>query len=243
MAIAASGEGTPFRLDPAARGDAGQGIGGRRRARQDDASRIPTNRKSARERACRSRGFTLVEVLVALMVVAIGLAALMIAVSGTARTSGYLRDKTLAQWIALNRLTEVRLTVNKLGQNTDTGELEFANRTWHYDTRYFDTSIASMKRVVVRVWLGDANTKGNPVAESIGFHGLLGGHAGQFQRRLDRGHHRRGRALPAARSTAHPARAGRRSARAALPARPRRTALPSPRRRALRPGTGPTTPQ
>ena len=41
-----------------------------------------------------SRGFTLVEVLVALTVVALGLTALMVAVSGTARTSGYLRDKT-----------------------------------------------------------------------------------------------------------------------------------------------------
>jgi general secretion pathway protein I len=113
----------------------------------------------------------LVEVLVALMIVAIGLAALMTAVSATARTSGYLRDKTLAQWIALNRLTEVRLMVNKLGQNADTGQLEFANRTWHYDTRYFDTSIGGMKRVVVRVWLGATNTKSNPVAESYAFMG------------------------------------------------------------------------
>jgi general secretion pathway protein I len=118
-----------------------------------------------------ARGFTLVEVLVALMVVAMGLAALMVAVSGTARTSGYLRDKTLAQWIALNRLTEVRLNMNKFGQNTDTGELVFAGRTWHYDTRYFDTSIASMKRVVVRVYEGNAKAKGNPLSESTGFLG------------------------------------------------------------------------
>jgi general secretion pathway protein I len=116
-----------------------------------------------------NRGFTLVEVLVALMVVAIGLAALMVAVSGTARTSGYLRDKTLAQWMALNRLAEVRLNLIKFGQNTDTGELNFANRTWHYDTRYFDTSFPSMKRVVVRVYAGNAKTKGNPLAESTGF--------------------------------------------------------------------------
>jgi prepilin-type N-terminal cleavage/methylation domain-containing protein len=166
-------------------------------------------------------GFTLVEVLVALVVVAIGLAALMVAVSGTARTSGYLRDKTLAQWIALNRLAEVRLTVNKLAQSSstististlgssggsssgiggtsssgtssssssgtssgigsgssfsgasgDTGELQFANRTWHYDTRYFDTTFQSTKRIVVRVWAGDAKTKGNPLAEATGFFG------------------------------------------------------------------------
>jgi general secretion pathway protein I len=126
----------------------------------------------------RARGFTLVEVLVALMIVAMGLAALMIAVSGAARTSGYLRDKSLAQWIALNRLSEVRLTVNKSGQNTDTGELKFANRTWHYDTRYFDTSITSMKRIVVRVYAGDAKTKGNPLAESTSFFGTALGAPG-----------------------------------------------------------------
>jgi general secretion pathway protein I len=119
-----------------------------------------------------ARGFTLVEVLVALMVVAIGLAALMVAVSGTARSSAYLRDKTLAQWIALNRITEVRLNVTKFGQNTDKGELVFAGRTWHYDTRYFDTSIATMKRVDVRVYEGDAKAKGNPLAEATGFQGM-----------------------------------------------------------------------
>ena len=130
-----------------------------------------------------SRGFTLVEVLVALMVVAMGLAALMVAVSGTARTSGYLRDKTLAQWIALNRISEVRLNLIKFGQNTDTGEISFANRTWHYDTRYFDTSISTMKRVVVRVYAGDAKTKGNALAESTGFLGSALARARQFQRR------------------------------------------------------------
>jgi general secretion pathway protein I len=119
----------------------------------------------------RARGFTLVEVLVALMIVAVGLTALMVAVNGTARTSGFLRDKTLAQWIALNRLSEVRLNVVKFGQNTDTGELDFGSRKWHYDTRYFDTSIATMKRVVVRVYLGDAKTKGNPIAQAVGFLG------------------------------------------------------------------------
>jgi general secretion pathway protein I len=125
-----------------------------------------------------ARGFTLVEVLVALMIVAMGLTALMVAVSGTARTSGYLRDKTLAQWIALNRLSEVRLNTSKFTQNTDAGELNFAGRTWHYDTRYFDTSIATMKRVVVRVYPGDAKTKGSPLAESTSFLGAALGSLG-----------------------------------------------------------------
>jgi general secretion pathway protein I len=126
--------------------------------------------------AGRSRGFTLIEVMVALLIVSVGLAALMITVSSTARTSGYLRDKTVAQWIALNRISEVRLNMNtgapgSMGTAADTGELNFANRTWHYDTRYFDTNVASMKRVVVRVYAGDAKTKGNALSESYGFVG------------------------------------------------------------------------
>ena len=132
-----------------------------------------------------SRGFTLIEVLVALMVVAMGLAALMVAVSGTARTSGYLRDKTLAQWMALNRISEVRLNITKFGQNTDIGEINFGNRTWHYDTRYFDTSIATMKRVVVRVYAGDAKTKGTPLAESTGFLGTSVGAPGSSNNGVD----------------------------------------------------------
>jgi len=127
----------------------------------------------------RLRGFTLVEVLVALMIVAIGLAALLVTVSGTARTSSYLRDKTLAQWIAMNRITEVRLSSgNKFAQNTDTAEVDFAGRTWHYDTQYFDTSIKTMKRVVVRVYAGETKVKGSPLAESISFLGSALGAAG-----------------------------------------------------------------
>ena len=133
------------------------------------------------------RGFTLVEVLVALVVIALGLAALMVAVQGAARTSGYLRDKTLAQWIALNRLAEVRITLNKpanqtsvptTAQNNDTGQLDFANRTWHYDTRYFKTTFPGMQRIVVRVWAGDAKTKGNPIAQSTSFLGASLGQPG-----------------------------------------------------------------
>jgi general secretion pathway protein I len=119
----------------------------------------------------KQRGFTLVEVLVALMVVALSLAALMNSVSSAARGSEYLRDKTIAQWIALNRIEEVRLKVQKFGENGDKAEVEFANRKWRYDTRYFDTDNATIRRVVVRVWPSAAKKDAGALAESASFLG------------------------------------------------------------------------
>lgn len=117
----------------------------------------------------RARGFTLVEVLVALIVVALALAALMGAISSSARGSEYLRDKTIAQWISMNRITEVRLNLRKFGETGDKGEVTFANRKWRYDTRYFETDNATIRRVVVRVWPQGAGDKAGPLAESASF--------------------------------------------------------------------------
>ncbi|CAG0987057.1 Type II secretion system protein I [Burkholderiales bacterium] len=52
----------------------------------------------------RARGFTLVEILVALAVVAVALAAGMRALAQSADGAGTLKARTLAMWVAQNRL-------------------------------------------------------------------------------------------------------------------------------------------
>ena len=56
-----------------------------------------------------ARGFTLLEVLIALAIVAMSVGALLGTVTSSASNIIYLKDKTLAEWVALNRLTEVRI--------------------------------------------------------------------------------------------------------------------------------------
>ena len=57
----------------------------------------------------RARGFTLLEVLIALAIVAMSVGALLGTVTSSASNVIYLKDKTLAEWVALNRLTEIRI--------------------------------------------------------------------------------------------------------------------------------------
>ena len=55
------------------------------------------------------RGFTLVEVLVALIIVALGSAAMLSALASSARAAERIRERMIAGFVAMNRLTETRL--------------------------------------------------------------------------------------------------------------------------------------
>jgi general secretion pathway protein I len=102
----------------------------------------------------RRRGFTLIEVLVALAIVAIGMAAVLGTLTSSASTILYMRDKTLAQWVALNHIAEARLK-NQPGQvpqlgNTD-GDVDYAGQKWHWRQETVATAVQGMVRLDVRV--------------------------------------------------------------------------------------------
>ena len=72
--------------------------------------------RTDRPLAWRTRaGFTLVEVMVALAVVAVALPALLLTLSQQLDGLRYLEDRRQAQWIAANRLAELRLVLGAKG--------------------------------------------------------------------------------------------------------------------------------
>ena len=76
----------------------------------------------------RLRGFTLIEVLVALAIVAFGLAALLSVTTQTARAcEPVCREKTFAQWITLD-ITEARLTGQQPSDDKAEGETKFKSQ-------------------------------------------------------------------------------------------------------------------
>lgn len=117
-----------------------------------------------------SRGFTLIEVLAALVIVSLGMLAVIQAVSQTASNSTYLRDKTIAHWVAMNRLSEVRLEQGppKIDETSD--EVEMAGRKWRWTMTVTQTPIETMRRVDVSVRPIEADEESS-MATVTGFYG------------------------------------------------------------------------
>ncbi len=104
----------------------------------------------------RRAGFTLVEVLVALAIVAFGLTALFAATTQTVQASAYLREKMLAQWIALNRITLARLEGTPPADEEMSGEIEYAGQDWRWELKTIKTPVEGIVRLEARVALLDA---------------------------------------------------------------------------------------
>jgi general secretion pathway protein I len=102
------------------------------------------------------KGFTLMEVLMALLIVSLGMLAVIEAVSQAASNTSYLRDKTIAHWVAMNRITELRLQRQAPSIGETTGEVEMANQRWRWRSAVTQTPVASIMRIDVDAGLADA---------------------------------------------------------------------------------------
>ena len=101
----------------------------------------------------RQRGFTLIEVLVALLV--FGLIATAAAEVGSGYIASYerVRDKTLAAWLADNRINELRLADNLPGISENSRDTTYGPFRWQVTTAVLATEEPTMRRVEVTVAL------------------------------------------------------------------------------------------
>lgn len=118
----------------------------------------------------RSSGFTLIEVIVALVVVGLGMLAVIQTVSQTANNTAYIREKTIAHWIAMNQLTQTRLLPNAPAIDKSSDEVEMAGRDWRWTMEVKQTPVESIRRIEVRVRASDA-PETNSLAFVTGFYG------------------------------------------------------------------------
>jgi general secretion pathway protein I len=102
-------------------------------------------------RRAEAGGFTLIEVVVALAIVAIGMLAVFKTIGDTVHNVGSLRDRSFATWIADNRITEMRISGEMPSVEETAGEVEFAGRRWHWVTTVSQTQVQGLRRIDVSV--------------------------------------------------------------------------------------------
>jgi len=96
------------------------------------------------------RGFTLLEVLIALAIVAMAVGALLGTITSSASSVSYLRTKTIAEWVALNRLTEIRISQQMPDTGRRTGKTVMAGMRWQWEQEVVELPIKGMFRIDVR---------------------------------------------------------------------------------------------
>lgn len=121
----------------------------------------------------RARGFTLVEVMIALMIFGLLAATLQQVASGYMGNYRRIEGQTLATWIARNRLAEMRLQDELPGTGNSDEELSYGPYEWEIETEVSTTEDPAMRRVEMIVYR-IAEQGANRRQQQLVFTGFLG---------------------------------------------------------------------
>jgi general secretion pathway protein I len=114
------------------------------------------------------KGFSLIEVMVALVVVAVSLGAVIAAVGGAASNEIIVGEQTFARWVAMNQLAEVRLKRKwpKIGKTNGTESM--AGVDWKWEQNVIKTPDDDVRRLEISARKEGAEKKGAS-ANIVGF--------------------------------------------------------------------------
>jgi len=111
-------------------------------------------------------GFTLVEILVALLVLAITLAATSQGLGAAFDTTAALRDRTLARWVAEDHLASLELERAWPALDVKEGDADMGGRAFHWRQETRAAPVARLRRVELSVFLPGTDS---PLAKLTGF--------------------------------------------------------------------------
>ncbi len=117
----------------------------------------------------RRGGFTLIEIMVALAIITIALGAIIESTTASNRNLQYLRDRSIASWVAGNELARVRARRLWGSRSNREGSVEMGGREWRWKMQIHKTDDPDMRRIDIQVFAeGD-----EPLAHITGFTGRL----------------------------------------------------------------------
>ena len=101
------------------------------------------------------KGFTLIEVMLAMAVFSIAGIAILGTADTNARNLGYLESKIVASWVASNQLVEVTLDTSWPPKNNKKGKVELAGQEWFWQQKVEKTTDKNLRSIVMEVRLDE----------------------------------------------------------------------------------------
>ena len=126
------------------------------------------------EASTKHRGFTLLEVLIAILLLALSLTALVRLSGLEARATAHLRDTTFAQWVAANAMAEARLRTNLSPGTRSEGETTLGQRRWRWQLDTQATEEPSVLRLDAQVFAAGTESEARRVDEDAPVASLTG---------------------------------------------------------------------
>lgn len=124
---------------------------------------------SYKKRQPSSGGFTLMEVMVSLAVIAIALSALVKSSGVNTSNMGYIRDKTFAHWVAMNKATELNLNGAWVSPGRSNGTSKMASQEWHWTMIVSTTPNENIRKYDLEIRRDSQDE--NPLITVIGYLG------------------------------------------------------------------------
>lgn len=126
-------------------------------------------RADSRTAQATARGFTLVEILVALAIVTVALAAGMRALAQSTESATALKQRTLALWVAQNRLAEAQLATPWPAPGVNAGTAQQARAQFAWRETIAGTPNPAFRRIEIVV--ADPAVPGYVLAHLVGYIG------------------------------------------------------------------------
>ena len=95
------------------------------------------------------------EILVALAIVALSLGALISTTGTQAGSAGYLKQKTIAHWVAMNALTQLQIENTFPGKGESKGSTEMAGAEWYWTQTVKETEDEDSRQIEIRIFLDE----------------------------------------------------------------------------------------
>ena len=107
-------------------------------------------------------GFTLIEIMIALMIAAVAVVAIIDAMAKTSWVASELEQRVLASWVASNEIAEIRYDakLNRIKEGSKSNSVDMGGLKWRVKSRIKETDVEKVFKVEVEVASQGDNNEG-----------------------------------------------------------------------------------